>query len=142
MFDPISIPFAAKMLFNIIKVKPGVSFEDVELALGEMCNVVKNAYGGDEGGFIAGQVFRFSGFLSEHGTLAERRTADDHLAIVTFWRSFEQHERSHADELFKTKFAALAVLCSETMELGYEMLWQGEPETLRQRAANGSVGDG
>jgi hypothetical protein len=129
MFDAVSVPFGAKMLFNTVKVKPGVSFDDVELALGEMCNVVKNTYGGDKGGFIAGQVFRFSGFVSAQGSLNERRGADEHLAIVTFWRSFEEHERSHADAVFKAKFAALADLCSETMELGYEMLWQGEPET-------------
>jgi hypothetical protein len=128
MFDAVSVPFGAKMLFNTVKVKPGVSFDDVELALGEMCNVVKNTYGGDKGGFIAGQVFRFSGFVSAQGSLNERRGADEHLAIVTFWRSFEEHERSHADAVFKAKFAALADLCSETMELGYEMLWQGEPE--------------
>ena len=41
MFDPISIPFGAKMLFNTVKLKPGVSIEDVELAIGEMCNVVQ-----------------------------------------------------------------------------------------------------
>jgi len=43
------------MLFNTLKVKSGVSFDDVELALGEMCNVVKNTYGGDKGGFICGR---------------------------------------------------------------------------------------
>ena len=64
MFDPITLPFGAKMLFNTVKLKPGVAFEDVELAVGEMCNVVKETYGGDKGGFIAGQVFKFSGFIS------------------------------------------------------------------------------
>ncbi|HEX5629226.1 MAG TPA: hypothetical protein VFX72_06600, partial [Usitatibacteraceae bacterium] len=61
MFHPISIPFGSKMLFNTVKLKPGVQMDDVELALGEMCNTVKNTYGGDKGGFIAGQVFKFSG---------------------------------------------------------------------------------
>jgi hypothetical protein len=41
MFGPITLPFGAKMLFNTVKLKPGVSFEDVELAVGEMCMVVK-----------------------------------------------------------------------------------------------------
>ena len=36
MFDAISIPFGSKMLFNTVKLKPGVQMEDVELALGEM----------------------------------------------------------------------------------------------------------
>jgi hypothetical protein len=127
MFGPITVPFGARMLFNIIKLKPGVDMDDVELALGEMCNVVKDTYGNERGGFIAGQVFRFSGFVSEEGSLAEQ-SSDEHLAIVTYWQSYEQHERSHADAVFKQKFSALAEMCKSTSELGYEMLWQGEPE--------------
>ncbi len=129
MFDNVTIPFGARMLFNTIKLKPGVTFGDVEIAIGEMCNVVKNTYGGDKGGFIAGQVLRFSGFVSDEGSLGGTQPADDHLAIVTYWRSFEEHERSHADAVFKARFGALAEMCSETRELGYEMLWQGMPET-------------
>jgi len=128
MFDPITLPFGAKMLFNTVKLKPGVSFDDVEVAVGEMCNVVKDTYGGDKGGFIAGQVFRFSGFVSDEGSLSESRAADEHYAIVTYWRSFEEHERSHADKIFSTKFDALATMCSESKELGYDMLWQGAPD--------------
>jgi hypothetical protein len=125
MFGPITLPFGAKMLFNTVKLKPGVTFEDVELAVGELCSVVKGTYGGDKGGFIAGQVFKFSGFVSNEGSLNESRIADDHYVIVTYWRSFEEHERSHADEAFKNKFTALAAMCSDTKELGYDMLWQG-----------------
>ena len=128
MFTPVTIPFGAKLLFNTVKLKPGVSMDDVELALGEMCNVVKDTYGGDKGGFIAGQVFRFSGFVSDEGSLSDSRVADEHLAIATYWRSYEEHEKSHADATFRDKFAALAQYCTESKELGYEMLWQGEPE--------------
>ena len=128
MFDAISIPFGARMLFNTVKLRPGVSMEDVELALGEMCNTVKNTYGGDKGGFIAGQVFKFSGFASSEGSLSIPKAAEDHIAIVTYWRSFEEHERSHADSVFKAKFEALGKMCTDTQELGYELLWQGVPE--------------
>jgi hypothetical protein len=126
MFGPITIPFGAKMLFNTVKLKPGVSFDQLELAVGEMCMVVKKTYGGEKGGFIAGQVFRFSGFVSEEGSLNPAHTADAHYGIVTYWKSFEDHERSHADEVFHKTFAAVAEMCSDTMELGYELLWQGE----------------
>ena len=126
MFGPITLPFGAKMLFNTVKLKPGVTFEQVEMAVGELCSIVKETYGGDKGGFIAGQVFQFSGFISDSGSLTESRTADDHYVIVTYWRSFEAHEQSHADEIFNSKFAALAAMCTNTKELGYDMLWQGE----------------
>jgi hypothetical protein len=128
MFEPISLPFGAKMLFNTIKLKPGVDAADVELAMGEMCNVVKNTYGGDKGGFLAGQVFKFTGFVSDEGSLTDLKAADDHIVIVTYWRSFEAHEKSHADGAFKAKFSALAELCTESKELGYDMLWQGAAE--------------
>jgi hypothetical protein len=127
MFGPITIPFGAKMLFNTVTLKSGVTFDDVEMAVGELCSVVKETYGGDKGGFIAGQVFKFSGFVSNEGSLSESRTADDHYAIVTYWRSFGDHERSHSNEVFNKKFAALAAMCSDTKELGYDMLWQGAP---------------
>ncbi len=131
MFGPITIPFGAKLLFNTLKLKPGVTYDDIELALAEMCNVVKETYGGEKGGFIAGQVFRFSGFVSAEGSLggAQASSPNGHdMVIATYWRSFDEHERSHADAVFKAKFGALAELCVETHELGYEMMWQGAPE--------------
>ncbi len=131
MFGNIEIPFGCVMLFNSVKLKPGVCVEDIELIMGEMCNVVKNNYGDDSGGFIGGQVFKNAGFVSEQGSIMGD-TLDDHpnldlgeVAIITYWRSFDQHEKSHADELFKDKFSALGEYCSHTWEVGYEMLWQG-----------------
>lgn len=137
MFNALTIPYGSKMLFNMVKLKPGYSIEDAEMAMGEMCNVVKNTYK-DEGGFIAGQVFKSAGFISEEGSLggADKNKhgavaeilSDDHIIIVTHWQSFEQHEQSHADSRFNEKFSALKEMCEDTFEIGYEMLWQGEPE--------------
>lgn len=128
MFGPITIPFGCKMLFNTVKLKPGVTFDDVEVAVAEMCSVVKETYGGDKGGFIAGQVMRLSGFVSDEGSLGGVEGSDHDLVIVTYWRSFEEHERSHADQVFRDKFAALATMCVGSREVGYELLWQGAPE--------------
>ena len=145
MFNPLTIPFGAKMLFNVVKLKPGYNLEDAELAMGEMCNVVKNTYR-DEGGFIAGQVFSYAGFISNEGSLGGADTGthgrlasgltEDHLIIITYWQSFEQHERSHADDTFQEKFEALLEMCEGAFEVGYDMLWQGQPESLdNQRQA-------
>jgi len=125
MYDPVKIPFESVMLFNVVKLKPGVDFDDVEMAMAEMCNVVKENYGDDEGGFIAGQVFKYAGFISAEGSVGEAGEEGEHLAIVTYWKSFEQHEASHADSIFLEKFSALGEMCTETKELGYELLWQG-----------------
>ena len=112
MYAPITLPFGAKMLFNTVKLKPGVSFDDIELSVAEMCNVVKETYGGDKGGFIAGQVFKFTGFVSEGGSLGETAAGDEHYAIVTYWRSFEEHERSHADQIFQSWLGAAGLILS------------------------------
>jgi len=128
MFNPITIPFGSKMLFNGVKLKPGVTVADIELALGEMCHVVKETYGKESGGFIAGQVFSFSGFISKEGSMNLTRKADYDIAIITYWSSFEQHEKSHGDKAFKEKFDALAEMTTNTFELGFDMLWQGVPE--------------
>lgn len=141
MYHPITIPFGGVMLFNVVKLKPGVSLEDIELELGEMCHVVKETYGDDNGGFVGGQVFRYSGFISEEGSVepdqGQQHAAipGDHVAILTYWDSFEQHERSHADKVFKDKFSALLDKCDETWEMGYEMMWQGVPDHRLDQAA-------
>jgi hypothetical protein len=41
MFDALTIPFGSVMMYNVVKLKDDVSEEDVQLALGEMCNVQK-----------------------------------------------------------------------------------------------------
>ena len=71
MFGSIEIPFGSVMLFNVVKLKAGVEVDDVELAVGEMCNTVKNNYGDENGGFIAGQVFKYAGFISDGGSVGE-----------------------------------------------------------------------
>ena len=132
MFGPIEIPFGCSMLFNVVDLKEGVTIEDVELLLGEMCNVVKNNYGDDAGGFIGGQVYRNAGFISEEGSVQGAAAGSSQnmgdIAIITYWKSFEQHEASHADAAFKEKFDKLAEYCNTTFEVGYEMLWQGLAE--------------
>lgn len=136
MFHPIEIPFGSKMLFNVVNLKDGITIEDVELLLGEMCNIVKNNYGDDNGGFVGGQVFRNAGFISEEGSVqgdtdATKRVEQNmgNIALITYWKSFEQHEASHADKLFTEKFSQLAEYCDSTFEVGYDMLWQGVPES-------------
>jgi len=71
MYSPVTIPFGAKMLFNTVRLKHDTQFDDVELALAEMCNVVKDTYGGDKGGRgLAGRIAR-RGQTPRHRDLLE-----------------------------------------------------------------------
>lgn len=127
MFHPISVPFDSVMLYNVVKLKPEFTMDDAELTIGQMCNAVKNNYAED--GFIAGQVFEFTGFISDEGSVnTDSQKTDAHIAIITYWKSFEQHEKSHADELFKKHFGELLEMSDDAYEIGYKLLWQGEPE--------------
>lgn len=124
MFDAIKIPGSHVMLYNVVKLKPEYTVEDVELALGEMCEVVKETYPEFHGGI----VYQSAGFVSEEGSVNPESQPDqeEHLAILTFWESFEAHERSHADAAFKEKFGNLLEYCSDAYEIGYNLLWQGQ----------------
>ena len=100
-----------------------------------MCHVVKENYGDDKGGFIGGQVYKNAGFVSKEGSLdndeSDNKKINQNMGdivIVTYWNSFDQHEKSHADELFNKHFSKLGDFCDATFEVGYEMLWQGVPE--------------
>lgn len=124
MFDAIEIPGGHVMLYNVVKLKPEYSVEDVELALGEMCEVVKETYPE----FYGGIVYQSAGFVSEEGSVNPESQPDqeEHVAILTFWESFEAHERSHADAAFKDKFSKLLEYCTDAYEIGYNLLWQGQ----------------
>jgi heme-degrading monooxygenase HmoA len=124
MFGPITIPYECVMLYNTATLKSEIDFDDVEFALAEMCSLVKETYPD----FIAGQVFKFEGFISTEGTVGSDSKDKEHIAIVTYWKSFEAHEESHANEKFKEAFTNLMQYCTDTKELGYKLLWQGEQE--------------
>ena len=100
MFNPINIPFGCVMLFNVVDLKEGVNVSDVELVLGEMCNVVKNNYGDDNGGFIGGQVYKNAGFISGEGSVMadspDKRIKQNmgDLVIVTYLRC-NRHDKTH-----------------------------------------------
>ena len=129
MFNPINIPADSVMLYNAVYLKAGYTIQDAEQVIGEMCHAVKENYADD--GFIAGQVFKYAGFVSDEGTVGKTHEGPrPHLAVLTYWKGFDAHERSHADELFKKHFGKLIEMSTYTFEYGYELLWQGEPETV------------
>ena len=107
------------------KLKDDVDWSDeLEFAIGGMCTVVKETY--DE--FIAGQVLKYAGFISEEGSVGDYGSEGKHFALITYWKSFEAHEESHRAELFLKAFGGVLEFCSETKELGYEIMWQGAKE--------------
>ena len=123
MFGSIAIPYEAVMLYNVCKLKDGLEWSDeLEFAIGEMCTVVKETY--DD--FIAGQVLKYAGFISQEGSVGDYGPEGNHFALITYWKSFDAHEASHRAERFMKAFGGVLEYCSDTKELGYQIMWQGE----------------
>lgn len=84
-----------------------------------------------------GKASKYAGFINDEGSVGAAGAEGEHLAIVTYWKSFDQHETSHADDVFKEKFSALADMCTETKELGYGLLWQANSEITETERKRG-----
>ncbi len=47
--------------------------------------------------------------------------------IVTFWKTFEDHEQSHRSDTFQPLFKQVLELCENgNEEIAYNMLWSGQ----------------
>ena len=124
MFGDIIIPFNSVLLYNVCKLKENHSFEEVELAIGKTCTLTR-----DMDGFIAGQVVKYAGFVSEEGTVGDPRNigvVGNHFGLLTYWESFDAHEKSHKDKAIKDAFEKVLEVCEQTYELGYEIQWQSD----------------
>ena len=56
--------------------------------------------------------------------------------IVTFWKSFEDHERSHRSETFQPLFRQVLELCENgNEEIAYQMLWSGRAYSKEEAEA-------
>jgi len=84
-----------------------------------------------ETGFIGGFVALNSGAVSNEGSTigqaVESPMKGKEALIVTFWKSFDEHEESHKSKTFQPLFKQVLELCENgNEEIAYEMLWQGK----------------
>lgn len=53
--------------------------------------------------------------------------------IITFWRSFVDHEASHRSNTFQPLFKEVLELCENgNEEVAYTMLWQGKAYSAQE----------
>jgi hypothetical protein len=92
-------------------------------------------------GFIGGFVAMNSGQVSNEGSTIGQAVAsplrEREALIVTFWQSFEDHERSHRSDTFQPLFRKVLELCENgNEEIAYRMLWSGKAySTVEAHAA-------
>lgn len=122
---------------NRVILKPEYSTDDLEMRVAELCENVKTYH--SDTGFVGGFVAMNSGQVSNEGSTigqpVDNPLKDREALIVTFWQSFEDHERSHRSETFQPLFMKVLELCENgNEEIAYRMLWSGKgysPEEAR-----------
>ncbi len=114
---------------NRVILKPEYSTDDLEMRVAELCENVKTYH--SDTGFVGGFVALNSGQVSNEGsTVGQAVTSplqDKEALIVTFWQSYEDHERSHRSKTFQPLFQKVLELCENgNEEIAYSMLWSGK----------------
>ena len=97
-----------------------------------MCENVKTYH--SDTGFIGGMVVLNSGQISNEGSnigkALESDLQDREALIITFWKTYEDHENSHKSDTFQPLFQKVIDVCENgNEEIVYSMLWSGEAYT-------------
>lgn len=122
---------------NRVILKPEYSVDDLQERVALLCENVKTYHSGT--GFVGGFVCLNAGMISNEGSTTGRALdaplKDREALIITFWRTFEEHEASHRSSTFQPLFRDVLELCENgNEEIAYTMLWSGQaysPEEAR-----------
>lgn len=124
-----NFPYNGVVTVNRVILREGYTVDDLQERVAELCENVKTYH--SETGFVGGFVALNSGQISNEGSSigqpVDNGLKDREALIVTFWRSFEEHEASHRSDTFQPLFEKVLELCENgNEELAYEMLWSGQ----------------
>ncbi len=124
-----NFPYNGVVTVNRVILKPGYTVDDLQERVAELCENVKTYH--SDTGFVGGFVALNSGDISNEGSSIGQAVRsplkDKEALIVTFWRSFEEHEASHRSDTFQPLFRKVLELCENgNEEIAYEMLWSGK----------------
>ncbi|MCG6968322.1 MAG: ligand-binding protein SH3 [Gammaproteobacteria bacterium] len=123
-----NFPHDGVVTINRVILKPEFTVDDLQERVAMLCENVKTFH--SETGFVGGLVALNSGQVSNEGSTigqaVESPLAGKEALIITFWRSFEDHEESHKSDTFQPLFKEVLELCENgNEEIAYEMLWSG-----------------
>ena len=113
-------------------LKDEYTLDDLQERVAVMCENVKTYH--SDTGFIGGMVVLNSGQISNEGSNIGKALASDlkdrEALIITFWKSYDDHENSHKSETFQPLFQKVIDVCDNgNEEIVYSMLWQGAAYT-------------
>ena len=123
-----NFPHDGVVTINRVILKPEYSVDDLQERVALLCENVKTYH--STTGFVGGFVSLNSGAVSNEGSTVgqavESPLKGKEALIITFWRSFAEHEQSHRSKTFQPLFKEVLELCENgNEEIAYEMLWSG-----------------
>jgi hypothetical protein len=124
-----SFPSDGVVTINRVILKPNYTVDDLQERVAILCENVKTFH--SDTGFVGGFVAMNSGAISNEGSTTGQAVASPlqgkEALVVTFWRSFEEHEKSHRSSTFQPLFQQVLDLCENgNEEIAYNMLWSGK----------------
>lgn len=124
-----NFPANGVVTVNRVILKPEYGLDDLQERVAVLCENVKTFH--SDTGFVGGFVSVNSGNISNEGSTVGQAVQSPlkgrEALIVTFWRSFAEHEQSHRSETFQPLFQQVLALCENgNEEIAYEMLWSGK----------------
>ena len=133
-----NFPYDGVVTINRVILKPDYTIEDLQERVAFLCENVKTYH--SDTGFVGGFVALNSGAVSNEGSTlgqaVESPMKGKEALIVTFWKSFEDHEESHKSDTFQPLFKQVLELCENgNEEIAYEMLWQGKAYSAEEAKA-------
>jgi hypothetical protein len=133
-----NFPYDGVVTINRVILKPDYTIDDLQERVAFLCENVKTYH--SDTGFIGGFVALNSGAVSNEGSnvgqAVESPMKGKEALIVTFWKSFEEHEASHKSDTFQPLFKQVLELCENgNEEIAYEMLWQGKAYSAEEAKA-------
>lgn len=114
---------------NRVVLKPEFDVDELQERVALLCENVKTYH--SQTGFIGGMVVLNSGQVSNEGSTVGQAVdspmKDREALIITFWRSFEEHEASHRSPTFQPLFRQVLELCENgNEETAYTLMWSGK----------------
>jgi hypothetical protein len=114
---------------NRVIIRPEYTVDDLQERVAMLCENVKTFH--SDTGFVGGFVALNSGAVSNEGSTigqaVDSPLKDREALIITFWKSFQDHEASHRSDTFQPLFREVLELCENgNEEIAYEMLWSGK----------------
>jgi len=133
-----NFPHDGVVTINRVILKPEYTTDDLQERVAFLCENVKTYH--SDTGFIGGLVSLNSGAVSNEGSTigqaVESEFKGKEALIITFWKSFEEHEDSHKSETFQPLFEQVLELCENgNEEIAYEMLWSGKAYSAEEAKA-------